>query len=260
MGMLAFLLIALLLYRPAMLIGSYGNATSVFPRWELALLAGALILFQWKRLVPMLKSVSKWTLLAFAVLLLSALAHFFINGYWTQESLGLNLAFLSIPLLAALNRKEMREKLPAVLALLWILDILLTLGQYLTGKPLGGIPGNWNWNAALILITTPFAMLFPARKFKGTRKLLIPLLGIPVLLSAALFCLCGSRAAALGLLGAGYTALLMHWTGTKRRILLYLPLAFLLAEPFISPRRVPHFWNLSSAMKYARRSGNRPFR
>ena len=159
----------------------------------------------------------------------SALAHFFINGYWTLESLGLNLAFLSIPLLAALNRKEMREKLPAVFALLWILDILLTLGQFLAGKPLGGIPGNWNWNAALILITTPFAMLFPARKFKGTRKLLIPLLGIPVLLSAALFCLCGSRAAALGLLGAGYTALLMHWTGTKRRILLYLPLAFLLA-------------------------------
>ena len=41
MGMLAFLLIALLLYRPAMLIGNYGNATSLFPRWELALLAGA---------------------------------------------------------------------------------------------------------------------------------------------------------------------------------------------------------------------------
>lgn len=29
MGMLAFLLIALLLYRPAMLIGNYGNATSL---------------------------------------------------------------------------------------------------------------------------------------------------------------------------------------------------------------------------------------
>lgn len=229
MAMSAFLQIALLLYRPAMLIGSYGNATSLFPRWELALLAGALILFQWKRLVPMLKSVSKWTLLALAALLLSALAHFFVNGYRTLESLGLNLAFLTIPLFAALNRNEMREKLPVFFALLWTLDILLTLGQHLAGKPLGGIPGNWNWNAALILVTTPFALLFPARKFKGTRKLLIPLLGIPVLLSAALFCLCGSRAAALGLLGAGYTALLMHWTGTKRKILLYLPLALLLA-------------------------------
>lgn len=230
MAMSAFLLIALLLYRPAMLIGNYGNATSLFPRWELALLAGALILFQWKRLVPMLKSVSKWTLLALAALLLSALAHFFVNGYRTLESLGLNLAFLTIPLFAALNRKEMREKLPVFFALLWTLDILLTLGQHLAGKPLGGIPGNWNWNAALILVTTPFALLFPARKFKGNRKLLIPLLGLPVLLSAALFCACGSRAAALGLLGAGYAALLMHWTGTKRKILLYLPLALLLAE------------------------------
>lgn len=228
MAMSAFLLIALLLYRPAMLIGNYGNATSLFPRWELALLAGALILFQWKRLVPMLKSVSKWTLLALAALLLSALAHFFVNGYRTLESLGLNLAFLTIPLFAALNRKEMREKLPVFFALLWTLDILLTLGQHLAGKPLGGIPGNWNWNAALILVTTPFALLFPARKFKGNRKLLIPLLGLPVLLSAALFCACGSRAA-LGLLGAGYAALLIHWTGTKRKILLYLPLALLLA-------------------------------
>lgn len=258
---LLFLLAALFLHRPAMLIGNYSDMTTIFPRWEFALLASALILFQWNRLIPLLKSMSRWPVAALLVLLLSALGHFFGNGYWTLESLGLNLIFLTVPLFAALNRNALRQMIPPFMCLVWLIDIVLTLVQWFDGRPLTGIAGNWNWNAALILVSTPFALLLIYRNTKNRGLLRLPCLGVPGLLSAWLFASAGSRAAILALIGAGYVFLLLRRQGRSRRLLLFASLAVLLAgtavltlfasariDSFLRSEIRPVLWESTAAM------------
>ncbi len=223
-----FLLVVLFLHRPAMLVGNYANMTMIFPRWEFALLASALILFQWNRLIRLFKSMSRWSVAAFFVLLLSALGHFFVNSYWTLESLGLNLIFLTVPLFAALNRNELKRLIPPFMCVIWVINILVSLFQNLSGKALGGISGNWNWNASLILVTTPFILHLIYRKTEN-KAARICVMSIPLLLSGWLFFASGSRAAVLGLIGAAYVFILLHHHGRKRKILLYASLVFLLA-------------------------------
>ena len=227
-AMFWFLAAALLLYRPAMLAGEYSDLTMLFPRWELALLAAALILLQWERLIGLLKSMSRWSAAALLILLLSALGHFFVNGYWSLESLGLNLAFLTLPLFAALNRNDLRRAATPVLSAVWLLDLAVTLVQHIAGKPLTGIAGNWNWNATLLLLSTPFALLLIFRKMPGRRTGWIAGLGIG-LLSAYLFARSGSRASFLALAGAGGLMLFSFLGGRERRILLFSLLGALLA-------------------------------
>lgn len=225
---LLFLLAALFLHRPAMLAGNYADMTTLFPRWEFALLASGLILLQWKRLIALLNSMPWHSAAALLILLFSALGHFFVNGYWTLESLGLNLIFLTVPLFAALNREELRRMIPPFMGCVWVLNTGVTLWQRINGNALGGIAGNWNWNAALILVSVPFLLLLLYRKMKERPKLLIAGITVPLLLSAWLFFAAGSRAAVLGGLGAGYVFLLLYWRGRRRKLLLFSSLAVLL--------------------------------
>ena len=63
-----FLLAGLLLHRPAMLAGNYADLTTLLPRWDFALLAAALILLEWERLILLLKSLSRWSVAALLIL------------------------------------------------------------------------------------------------------------------------------------------------------------------------------------------------
>lgn len=225
---LLFLFAVLFLHRPAMLVGNYANMTTLFSRWGFALLTSGMILLQWKRLIALLNGMSRCSVAALLILLFSALGHFFVNGYWTLESLGLNLIFLTVPLFAAVNRGELRRMIPPFMGCVWVLNTGVTLWQRFNGNAPGGIAGNWNWNAALILVSTPFLLLLIDRKLKEQPKLRFPGMAVPLLLSVWLFASAGSRAAVLGGLGAGYAFLLLHWQGWRRKTLFFALLAVLL--------------------------------
>ena len=222
-----FLLAGLLLHRPAMLAGNYADLTTLLPRWDFALLAAALILLEWERLILLLKSLSRWSVAALLILLLSALGHFFVNGYWTLESLGLNLAFLTIPLFGALNRDALRRLAPPFLCVFWLIDFLLTAGQWGFGKPLTGIAGNWNWNATLLLFSVPFVCLWIIRKSRCRRAGWV-LASLAALLSAFLIVCSGSRASLLAFAGAAGIGLFLFLPGRGRKILLFSLLGVLL--------------------------------
>lgn len=216
-----FLTAVVFLHRPAMLGGYFSNAVTIFPRWDLALLAGAFLLLQWERLFRVLKSFSRLDQICILILLGSALGHFFHNGYYSLESLGLNLVFLTVPLFACLNKTLFLRILPWFMTLLWGLTCLACLTQKLRGIAGVGITGNWNWNAMFLLITAPFAVLLIFRSLhrKGT---MVPVLcSLPIVgITLFLFYKNGSRAAMLGLVTGLFLFACLSLKPQKRRVLL----------------------------------------
>ena len=216
-----FLTAVVFLHRPAMLGGYFSNAVTIFPRWDLALLAGAFLLLQWERLIRILKSVSRLDQLCILILLASALGHFFCNGYCSLESLGLNLVFLTVPLFACLNKTLFLRILPWFMTLLWILTCLACFTQNLRNIAGVGIPGNWNWNATFLLITAPFATALIFRILRRKKKRTAILCSLPVAaITLVLFLKSGSRAATLGLCLSLFLFACLSLTSQKRRILL----------------------------------------
>ena len=140
----------------------------------------------------------------------------------------LNLAFLTIPLFGALNRDALRRLAPPFLCVFWLIDFLLTAGQWGFGKPLTGIAGNWNWNATLLLFSVPFVCLWIIRKSR-CRRAGWGLAGLAALLSAFLIVCSGSRASLLAFAGAAGIGLFLFLPGRGRKILLFSLLGVLLA-------------------------------
>lgn len=216
-----FLTAVVFLHRPAMLGGYFSNAVTIFPRWDLALLAGAFLLLQWERLFRVLKSLSALDKACVLILLVSALGHFFFSGYCSLESLGLNLVFLTVPLFACLNKTLFLRILPWFMSLFWVLTCLACLTQKLRGIAGVGITGNWNWNAMLLLITAPFVVLLIFRCLCRKGKLAAVLCSLPVVaLTLFLFLKNGSRAAGLGLASALFLLVCLSLNPERRRIFL----------------------------------------
>lgn len=196
---LIFLLCVFLLNRPMMLLGTFANAVSILPRWDIAVLAGALMLLNGKKLIRVLRSMSRWEIGALLVLLISGMIHFSRNGFCTAESLGSNLIFLTVPLFGSCAKKELLKIFPPFLSILWFWNSILYLNQ----KIWVGISGNWNWNASLILVCTPFLLyeIYLHRDQLGGRTMGRILSGAVLVISLYLFLECHSRGAFFALIG-----------------------------------------------------------
>ncbi len=228
-----FLTAVVFLHRPAMLGGVFSDATTIFPRWDLALLAGAFLLLQWERLFRILKSLSATDRVCIVLLLLSALGHFFRNGFFSLESLGLNLVFLTVPLFACVNKALFLRILPWFLSLLWLLTSVAFLTQRLRDIAGVGIPGNWNWNATLLLVTGAFTIFLIFRLLRTRGKTGALLCSLPVgAVTLMLFLWSGSRASCLGLAVTLLLFLLLS-LDARRRKLLFLACGILFAAGIV---------------------------
>jgi len=218
---LIFVLSVLLLHRPMMLFGTFANATTILTRWDFALLAVAFLLLQWDMFIRILRTMPKWDKTAIFILLISGLAHFFNNSYFTLESLGLNLVFLTVPLFGCIGKKGLLKILPPILGILWVWNAVLFPLQRMRDIAWVGMPGNWNWNATLILVLTPFAIFEIMRHSDKLGKTFSRILSGGVLLvSLFLFYESHSRAASLGLAVAGSLMLFLHAGKVWRKRLL----------------------------------------
>ena len=200
---LFFLLCVFLLYRPMMMLGTFANAVSILPRWDLAVLAGALMLLNGKELIRVLRSMNRWEIVALLILLFSGMIHFFRNGFCTAESFGLNLIFLTVPLFGCCAKKELLKIFPPFLSILWFWNSILYLSQRMRDIAWVGISGNWNWNASLILVCTPFLLyeIYLHRDQLGGRTMGRILSGAVLFISLLLFLKCNSRGAFFALVG-----------------------------------------------------------
>ena len=233
----------------------YPNRTVLFaPHWiifsfstaSLSLFCAGACLFVPDRLRDLFRALPRWFKYAMLFFALIAGLHAAKNiATYSLAEIARSFSYLTIPLFACLYRDELKRLLPWAMALLW----LLTLGQsfverfMLNTDVLAGLPMNRNWNATLILITTPFAVLVTFRWADSIFKRFLFLLGI-VLPSIYIFMICNSLAAYLALPGALFLFFLMnrkHW-----KIFLIAGMALLLtgsAAFFLSKTYLPAFRN-----------------
>jgi hypothetical protein len=110
---------------------------------------------------------------------------------------------------------------------LWFFNIFQSTRELFYGVLFRGIAGNWNWNAALIIVTTPFAMLVVAKMFqtlKIPRKYCILINLFLVILSLYYVYRCDSKGAWLGLFVALGLLLLLTGKIPFRIFLFSIPL------------------------------------
>ena len=233
----------------------YPNRTVLFaPHWiifafstaSLSIFCAGACLFVPDRVRDLFRALPRWFKYAMLFFALIAGLHTAKNiATYSLAEIARSFSYLTIPLFACLYRDELKKLLPWAMALLW----LLTLGQsfverfMLDTDVLAGLPMNRNWNASLILITTPFAVLVTFRRADSIFKRFLLLLGI-VLPSVYVLMVCNSLAVYLALPGALYLFFLMnrkHW-----KIFLISGIALLLTALsgfFICKTYLPAFRN-----------------
>ena len=199
----------------------YPNRTVLFaPHWiifafstaSLSLFCAGACLFVPDRLRKLFRALPRWFKYAMLFFALIAGLHTAKNiTTYSLAEIARSFSYLTIPLFACLYRDELRKLLPRAMALLW----LLTLGQsfverfMLDTDVLAGLPMNRNWNASLILISMPFAILVTFRWADSIFKRFLLLLGI-VLPSVYVLMVCNSLAVYLALPGALFLFFLMN--------------------------------------------------
>ncbi len=203
----------------------YPNRTILFaPHWiifafstaSLSLFCAGACFFVPNRVRSLFRALPRWFMCALFFFALIAALHTAKNiSTYSLADIARSFSYLTIPFFACLYREELKKLLPRAMALLW----LVTLGQsfverfQLNTDVLAGIPMNRNWNATLILISMPFAILLSFRWADSIFKRFLLLLGI-VLPSLYVFMVCNSLAAYLALPGALFLFFLMnrkHW-------------------------------------------------
>lgn len=91
-----------------------------------------------------------------SVITLICIGHYLSSPNLPVEYLFSSLAWVFIPLWVCLHHTFFSRILPYFLILLWTLNFIqITLGLS-SNAIFRGITGNWNWNAALLIVTTPF--------------------------------------------------------------------------------------------------------
>ncbi len=216
---------SLLLVYPLLYVAGSAQEFKLFTPASIAALALALCLLKPERLAAALNpraALPSIPLLAMAAI---AFTHFLSQEAWKLEDLCLSLAWIAFPLLAWTRREEYERTLPGFLCLLWTVNLALSVFQLSQGKELSGLPGNWNWNAALTLMTAPFAAKLAYSWLRRGESLVWKALacagaGAVAALSLALFVRCDSRGAYMAAAAtAAFAAFLEAGPKLKRALL-----------------------------------------
>ena len=221
---LCFYICALLFYPlvwPRLIEGRliYWSELNLFTSALIAVLCCSLLLFNSKKLFTFFSSKSaKLVAAAFAFILLISLIQLTVcyNGRFSY--LWSSVYWIAVPLFCAVNRREIEKYLPFFMVILGTATAIQSFQEFSAGRPLVGIPGNWNWNASLIAVTVPFVCLavhkYLRRYYKKILCLIASLLLIFLLVvsAAVLMFYCKSKAAFLGLaISCAALLVLRYW-------------------------------------------------
>ena len=210
---------------PLIILGAlfliYPNRTFLFaPDWiifafstaSITLLCTGACLWVPGRLHDRFLALPRWFRYAFLFFALIAGLHAAKNvTVYSIADIARSFAYLMIPLFGYVYRDELKKLLPWAMALLWLVTTAHSFVEYIMLQTdiLGGLPMNRNWNASLILISAPFAVLLAFRWADSICKRFLILLGI-ALPSLFVFLICNSLAAWLSLPVAIFILFLMN--------------------------------------------------
>lgn len=119
-----------------------------------------------KRKIPFSPKIHFWIPVIIFLLLIS-IQFVLFDSYFYSEFFA-SLSWLICPLLIYFSRTK-GFKFFFILAFLWFINTALSFYQFSLGAMVVGLPGNWNWNASLILGLSPviiYLVHFVSKNFK----------------------------------------------------------------------------------------------
>ena len=219
-------LIASLFFYPLLLPNllftqAYHSYFILFTSGTLSLMALALFFFYYREALFFCQK-NFLPVVLICIIAIACLRHYLFNQNYSLDYFFSSLVWVSVPLFVALNHKFFEKYLPYFMALLAFLNYIqstqdivifsMSSGWYnaLQSSHPCGISGNWNWNGALLVISTPFLMLL-ITKLGCMFKCNLMTLRVLNILIAALACyyiyLCDSK----GIWYALIMAVLFYW-------------------------------------------------
>ena len=156
-----FIFLAALLVCPGMLLCVPSWSFRFFETGTIVLaVVGATLLFP-KRVLSVCDHLPRGLLIAGGILLGIGVWHGFCHaGQYSAAETGELFLTAALPFCVCVFAREIRRLLPWYLTLIWLIDVILGFIQYYgLHWFLFGLPQNINWNAALLAVTAPFAIL-----------------------------------------------------------------------------------------------------
>ncbi len=161
-----FILLAALLVCPGMLLCVPSWSFRFFETGTIVLAAaGAALLFP-QRVLAVYDHLPRGLVIAGGVLLGIGVWHGLRHaGQYSAAETGELFLAVAVPFAVCMFSGELKRLLPWYLAAFWLIDAVLGFVQYYgLHWFLFGLPGNINWNAALLAVTAPFALLAVRRR------------------------------------------------------------------------------------------------
>lgn len=160
---------------------------------------------------------------ALTAVLTIELLHFMLIGNYGSRDFFFSITLFVIPLAIYAYSSEVKSNIVQFLSLIWLINSIHCIEQAINKSNCIGISGNQNWNASLLLATTPFAVYFIVKHLSekniSTNIKLISY-SIPCLVSLYLIYLCDSRGAWLSLIAVGFILFVVYLPGSKTKFLL----------------------------------------
>ncbi len=137
----------------------YYSGFIFFSAGTLSLMALAWCCLDYKSVVGFCKDNFLPTMLM-GIITGSCLLHYLLKPNYSVDYFFSSLIWVSVPCFVALKHRYFEKLLPYFLALLAIFNGAQSTKELFSNSLFCGIAGNWNWNGVLIVISTPFLMLF----------------------------------------------------------------------------------------------------
>lgn len=147
-----------LLYPGIIFPMEYQSLLILFAPGTLSLLAVVLCFTDSKKILMLFRCNILLTVLI-GVVAGGCFLHYWLIPNYKFDYILSSLIWISVPCFVALNHRAFEKTIPYFLALLAFLNLIQSSKEALSNTLLYGIAGNWNWNGALIVISTPFLML-----------------------------------------------------------------------------------------------------
>ena len=157
----AFIFLAALLVCPGMLLCVPSWSFRFFETGTIVLAAAGTALLFPQRVMDVYDHLPRGLLIAAGILLGIGAWHGIRHaGQYNAAETGELFLTVAVPFGVCVFAREIKRLLPWYLTLLWMIDVVLGFVQYYgLHWFLFGLPGNINWNAALLAVTAPFAIL-----------------------------------------------------------------------------------------------------
>ena len=244
----AFILLTVLLVCPGMLLCVSSWSFRFFETGTIVLaIIGTALLFP-QRILSLRDHLPRGLIIAAGTLLAIGLWHGIRHaGQYNAAETGELFLTAAVPFCICVFAREIRRLLPWYLTLFWAVDVVLGFIQYYgNGWFLFGLPQNFNWNAAFLAVTAPFAILtawkWSTSEWNRTANSLWRIASAVFVAGISLWqiALTGSRGTALGILTAGALWVFLKLGQRGRQRILFAVLTLTIVGSLWFAFIVPH--------------------